>query len=320
VSRPTFADAFAAAVADRGLSLDRLHDRLVQAGAPVSVATLSYWRSGRSEPGRRASMRTLAVLEGVLGVAPGHLVRHVEVRGSAESAGPQAIEPHRLSPPMPPMGEVTPSGEIAQAIIDRWGNALPGRLTRLSVHDRIAVTDERLEGTQNTRTMLRADIDGVDSFPVVWVQDAFENGERFLPKLAALEGEDDDEANVVPLRPCRIGRFERVEERNLVVAEILFPEPLRAGQLLLAEYLLLSRYSGVPATLLQRGLQRPLRELVMEAHFHPDNQPTHAFRFVKDRLSGTERLVDEVPIHGGAAQAVFVDLQPSTVGLRWEWD
>src|SRR5690606_32958375 len=41
----SFAETLSAAIRDRGLTLSRLHARLVARGNPVSMATLSYWRS-----------------------------------------------------------------------------------------------------------------------------------------------------------------------------------------------------------------------------------------------------------------------------------
>ena len=51
MAHPGFPEAFADALAMRGVSLAWLHQRLVERGHPVSPAALSYWRSGRSEPG-----------------------------------------------------------------------------------------------------------------------------------------------------------------------------------------------------------------------------------------------------------------------------
>jgi hypothetical protein len=42
----------------RGLGLVRIQDRLSRRGVSVSLATLSYWQTGRSRPVRRASQAT----------------------------------------------------------------------------------------------------------------------------------------------------------------------------------------------------------------------------------------------------------------------
>ena len=55
-----FATALRAAVQARGLGLERIQERLRAEGVAVSLATLSYWQSGRSRPARRESLVTLA--------------------------------------------------------------------------------------------------------------------------------------------------------------------------------------------------------------------------------------------------------------------
>lgn len=46
-----FARVLRAAIQARGLGLERIRDRLRVQGISVSLATLSYWQSGRSRPG-----------------------------------------------------------------------------------------------------------------------------------------------------------------------------------------------------------------------------------------------------------------------------
>ena len=87
-----FADTLRAAIRDSGLSLDRIRDRLWQRGVTVSLATLSYWQSGRSRPERPASLRALRVLEDELGLRPGELSALLEPpRPRGQWTGPEQI-------------------------------------------------------------------------------------------------------------------------------------------------------------------------------------------------------------------------------------
>lgn len=75
-----FAAAMDAALTAQGLSLAEVRERVQQRGARVSVATLSFWRSGARVPDPVRSAETLVALEGALGVARGHLISRVAGR------------------------------------------------------------------------------------------------------------------------------------------------------------------------------------------------------------------------------------------------
>ena len=77
-----FAQTFAAAVAASGMSLDAIRRALADQGHQLSVATLSYWRSGRRRPERSSSLAALEDLEGVLGVEPGTLMAKLPGRSA----------------------------------------------------------------------------------------------------------------------------------------------------------------------------------------------------------------------------------------------
>src|SRR5690606_34148545 len=70
----SFAEALSAAIRVRGLTLSRLHDRLVARGNPVSMATLSYWRSGARHPEGAQSLAAVTDLEELLDLDRGTLV------------------------------------------------------------------------------------------------------------------------------------------------------------------------------------------------------------------------------------------------------
>jgi hypothetical protein len=53
MGEPEFAEVLREAIRARGLGLERIRERLLAHGVSVSMATLSYWQSGRSRPERR---------------------------------------------------------------------------------------------------------------------------------------------------------------------------------------------------------------------------------------------------------------------------
>lgn len=74
---PDFAERLGTAIRERGLALSRIRDRLQQQGLEVSIATLSYWTSGRSRPVRSRSLEIVRALEILLGTRPGWLVEAI---------------------------------------------------------------------------------------------------------------------------------------------------------------------------------------------------------------------------------------------------
>lgn len=72
-----FANALRAALEAHNMSLADAQRHLKDRGVSLSVATLSYWRSGERQPDPVRSARTLSELEMVLGVAEGTFSRLV---------------------------------------------------------------------------------------------------------------------------------------------------------------------------------------------------------------------------------------------------
>lgn len=66
-----FAGRLSQALTERKLPLDRVRSRLAEQGLAVSVATLTYWSTGRSVPSRSSSLAVVSALEEVLGTSPG---------------------------------------------------------------------------------------------------------------------------------------------------------------------------------------------------------------------------------------------------------
>ena len=69
----TFPAVLAHAIADSGLRVDHLCDRLAEHGARVSLTTLNHWRRGQVRPELAVSSADIAALEAVLGMATGRL-------------------------------------------------------------------------------------------------------------------------------------------------------------------------------------------------------------------------------------------------------
>lgn len=119
---PDFAKRLGDAVGERGLSLARIRDRLEEQGVKVSIATLSYWSSGRSRPTRSGSLEVVRSLEILLGTPPGWLVE----------AMPGPAVTHTLA-------EVLNRSELLSAAVEEYGlcTTVDWRTVRVQHHARI---------------------------------------------------------------------------------------------------------------------------------------------------------------------------------------
>lgn len=75
-----FALLFDQALSDRDMPLSSMRAALDARGLRVSLATLSYWRSGARTPDSSRSMPMIAEMERILGVRPGMFTRQLAAR------------------------------------------------------------------------------------------------------------------------------------------------------------------------------------------------------------------------------------------------
>jgi transcriptional regulator with XRE-family HTH domain len=291
-----FATALRAAIARRGLGLERLHERLRARGASVSVATLSYWQSGRSRPERRESLTALAHLESVLEVPVGSL------SGLLGPPRPRGRWLRRV-PDSPDIGAFWPHPrqiEVAvQGVDTRWDE----RLTRISQQDRLTVDATRGEHTTFSRQVLRAEADGPDRWVVILHLDEHD---RPLP-------------DVRPLHNCRLGRSISQPDSGILVAELLFDRPLVRGETIITEHELVNVAPYPLATNYERKFRLPVREFVLEVCFDPSAVPVRCVRFA--RTDGAAEVAREVAIDGASTvHGVALNFGPGSYGFRWEWE
>lgn len=291
-----FPEALRAAISARGLSLDRIQDRLRRRGSTVSSATLSSWQSGRNRPERPSSLAALAALEDVLRLPQGAL---------ASLLGPPRPRGRWLpaGAARPGIAEVWPSWNDVAGALDmvdtRWDNSL----TRLSCHTRLELDDTGLERSKWSRQLLRADCDGPDRWITI-----YRLGRPGAPPVVRAAG------------TCRTGRVVEVPESGLVVAELLFEQPLARGDTIIVEYTLEHRAPQPTSTHIESTLHVPVREYVLEVHFDPAKLPAscHSYRTADLESRPQERLlrVDSA----GSAHAVALAAGPCRFGIRWAWD
>lgn len=287
----TFAEAFDAAVRARGVSLSWLHRRLTELAAPVSVATLSYWRSGRSGPERKTSMATVDVLEEVLGLDRGALSRHLRpVRrpgppGRAVPIEELTGEPEATRRALAGLGFRTSHDELVEtAIVLSMDVDAEARAVRISVLARYRAL---VEGAQRVATVLTVDHPG-------------EGPPRIVPRAG-----------------IDVGRSVHAADDLLVATELLLERPLVLGGDAMVEYEVVLDGQPRASTSLAYYAARRVGQAVVWARFHPDAIPISFEAF--DVVDG-EEIVEPLTMDGGRTlHRRASQYGPGTLGLRWTW-
>ncbi|MBV9844475.1 MAG: helix-turn-helix transcriptional regulator [Kutzneria sp.] len=293
-----FPDALRAAIKTSRLSLDRIQHRLGLRGITISVATLSYWQSGRRRPERPESLEALRHLEAVLGVPPGALTALL---------GPPRPRGRRSRPSrMLPMDALWTRRERLANLLSRVDTSSDSKLGRLSQHDRIEVAADGGQRSLWVRQVLRADQDGADRWVLVFDS---ESTPGTIPELGSL-------------RNCRVGRTAVDSEASILVAELVFDRTLARGDTVVMEYQLTHPNPPYPASGdgYCRKFRLPVREYVVEVRFAPSRLPVRCQQYaVPAGEEGPSRRRNLALDPAGGVHAVALGFGPGMFGVRWDW-
>lgn len=278
-----FAAALRTAITNRGLGLERLREHLAQHGVSVSMATLSYWQTGRSRPERQKSLQAVVHLEHILRVPPGHL---------SELLGPPRPRGRWLRTAPAPMSAFWPDpSPVEHALLDletRWDD----QLIRVSQQDFVTIADDRTERSFRSRQVLSASMNGPDRWVVLMHSDDYD---RPLPEVRALKN-------------CELGRLVQDEEQGFLAAELLFDRALRKGESIVIEHELVNRDWSPLAFGYERTFRLPTREYVLELTF--EGTPP----------ASVVQLADNSPVEPSRTLLdVALDVPPGVRGFRWDW-
>lgn len=290
-----FARELSAAVDASGISLHALQRRLQDHGVRISLAALSYWRSGQRQPEGPGSLDAVDELERILGLIPGHLTG-------------------RLGPSRRP-GVVRERAAYGDLLELPLAVALTGHLDRLGL---LGVADDLAEVTviatvdvdrrgqvrsQSTRTLYRAVRGGVRSIPLVVTN----GGSPLLapPVLRSVHG--------------GVAR-RRVVDRSagVCVWELGLDAPLTAGATTVVESVLDVPVLDEPALGPQweHHLLRPARELLLWVRFDPSRRPASCVAW--ERTPGEAERTRQLEVDaGGSTHLSMHGSGPGTLGIRW---
>lgn len=275
-----FATALRAAIAASGLSLDEVRTRLMAHDVRVSIASLSYWQSGRSRPHRAASLAALGPLEEVLGIPRGHLVS-------------------RVRPPTPRASDWTDThpGPLAEEAMRLLGAGEHPVVRRRSIHDRIELDAAGRHRVHRVRCVVTAVADRVAAVPVWTGRQGWHAG-----------------AHVRGVVNCRVGRAVPMPASGGLAAEMVLDHPLQVGESALFEYEV-TTVGDRPWTGYTRLLDELVREYVVEVAYDPAAPPTAA-----EAISVVDGREHVTPVRVAAPLAVVVlEAPPGRHGLRWTW-
>ena len=290
-----FAQTFAAAVAASGMSLDAIRRALADQGHQLSVATLSYWRSGRRRPERSSSLAALEDLEGVLGVEPGTLMAKLPGRSA-----PTTYDVAELY-------EFNGANRTMIALLERLGLSYEDGLERMSHQDLVEMDESGRQVRNRMRMLVRGVRAGTDRFPVSFWVDA--DPEAPGP---------DAPPTIRPLIGATLGRTIVAPDERLVMAEAILDHPLGEGETSLIEFECTPGGKATVSTRWERGLLRTLPLYLVSVTFHPDRMPTTVERFERPLRTDQVRATP-VLVTSPCVTVLFSDLAPGVAGVTWRW-
>lgn len=279
-----FATTLTEAIAGQPLTLERIAARLRAAGTPASVATLSYWKTGRKLPTRARSREVLAELDHILGLAPGTLTATLD-------ACPTWSD------------DVIPSAPNARTLLAELGVDVGRQWTKVHTHDRLTVDERGHEVRQVSRQLLRAEVDGAHRWPIVLEQDSGLPGSVGL--VRAISG-------------MEIAAARHLPEAHLTVAAAAVPYPVPRGTMVAVEFEIEWGPQREPSHRMQLCLPGSSVTAILEVEFA--QQPGWMRRYhCGTQPDAHTEYFDDLVQRPGWVQAVVTDAPAGIHGLTWDW-
>lgn len=285
-----FHAAFRDAINARGFSLARLHETLRARGNGVSMATLSYWRSGRRRPEGVQSLTALADIEVILGLRSGALTR---LLGSTNRTGP-------VGPNLFPIDEQGLELAVMDAF-DAMGAEYPDTSRELTTHSITDVDEHGNVAHCTTRSIIQSTVGTV----------------RSIPFLELTPGEPTPAPIIEAVSGGRIAA--RYSHPSGEVHGVLFEldMPLTAPDTAIVEWSVDFPPGYPPQRDSGHALAMKCRELLVWTRFHPDAVPDH----VEERVDTPTGLVTTELDLGGrtSVHQVRRAFGPGALGIAWSY-
>ncbi|MEV6941601.1 hypothetical protein AB0N07_06260 [Streptomyces sp. NPDC051172] len=289
--------ALRAAIAARGLPLQRVQHHLSRYGVKVGVTSLSYWQQGARRPQRPESLRAVRALEEILQLPQESLIRLLAETDEPSCAGRPAGRSYR---------SLVEASGVLERLLAELGSPLDGGLHTLGHHERVRIGARRELAGRESHHIVRAHKDGVDRFVAVHHGDPGCAPERM--RVHALEN-------------CRTGRVRVHHDTGVLVAELLFDTRLRAGDTFLFRYGIEDGTAGLSREYI-RGFGPAGGQYALQVRFDEQALPSRCHRFAQHSPAAPRSGRQELPLSGRHHSVHLVEprVRTGVVGIGWDWE
>ncbi|MDO0928239.1 hypothetical protein QQY24_23520 [Streptomyces sp. TG1A-8] len=291
--------ALRAAIAARGLPLQRVQHHLSRHGVKVGVTSLSYWQQGARRPQRPESLRAVRVLEEILRLPDESLIRLLaEPDGPGGRAGVRpAVRTYR---------SLLRASDALHRLQGELGWLADGGLRTLGHHERVRIGARRELAGREAHHIVRARHDGVHRFVAVHHGDP---------------GCSPHDVAVHALENCRTGRVRLDQDTGVLVAELLFGTRLRSGETFLFRYGVEDGTAGVSREYVHCSAH-PGGQYALQVRFDPGALPARCHRFSQHSPAAPRTARHELSVSGPHHSVHVVEprIRPGMVGIAWDWE
>ncbi|MDQ0726330.1 hypothetical protein [Microbacterium sp. W4I20] len=288
--RGAFAGALRAAIAERGITLSRLQTLLVDDGNPVSMATLSYWRSGARQPEGAQSLSVVEGIEDRLGLHRGHLS---SLLGPSARLGP-------MSPPRLPFDEERENRETAETL------AALGSVEQDALRD------------LSTQLTVEVGRDGaVESIVMRCLVQATRGSLAEIPLIDIAPMETDALSVISDVIGGRVVREYLHPGRLLSGVVIALDEPITTGATTLFQFTETFPPGYPRRQSAWHGTTRAARETLIWVRFHPDALPSWCEEYCE---TDDEYVSAMRSVRSGSVHLARHGFGPGVLGIRWGYD
>ncbi|MCS3442122.1 hypothetical protein [Microbacterium phyllosphaerae] len=285
-----FAAALRAAISERGVTLARLRSQLIDDGNPVSMATLSYWRSGDRQPEGPQSLSVVDGIEDRLGLHRGHLGGLL--RASARLG--------TVAPPRLPFDEEREQRETEETL--RELRAAPQDALRdLSTHVTVSVGAAGSVEKIIMRSLVQSTKGTISELPLI--------------DVAPIE--TDAMSVISDVVGGHVDRAYQHPGRLLSGVVIALDEPIETGATTLFEFTETFPAGYPPRQSAWHATSRPAREALIWVRFHPDALPSWCEEYIE---TDDEYVSSMRSVRSGSVHLARHGFGPGVIGIRWGYD